>query len=188
MRLRLLVGISALWIPLAFLFDGITVLVLPLRLGSGAGELGLVSFAGLGVAAGIQPVLGWLSDRFRDRVDRRLFAAGAAVPAIAGLWVLVGTTGLPAAILGYILVQVAASGVQASQQTLIPEHVGGQARGRASGMKSAFDLGGAFVAFLLLGSLLTAGGLLAAGAATALVLIVAILLMLAFVPGGTRPA
>ncbi len=187
MRIRLLLGISVLWIPLAFLFDGVTLLALPVRLGGGATDLGLVSFVGLGVAAGIQPVLGWLSDRWRGRVDRRVFAAGAMVPAIAGLWLLLGTTGLVAAVLGYILVQASASGVQASQQTLIPEHVGDKARGRASGLKSAFDVGGAFVAFVVLGAVLSEGGLVAAGMVTTLVLIVAMIVMLSLVPARPRP-
>jgi len=62
-RPRLLLGISILWLPLAFLFDGVTVLVLPLRLGGGAGELGLVSLVGLGIAAALQPVAGVLTSR-----------------------------------------------------------------------------------------------------------------------------
>src|SRR5919107_4065623 len=73
MPVWLLIGISVGWIPLAFLFDGVTVLMLPLRLGGSATDLGLVSFVGLAVGAGLQPVVGRLSDVTRNRVDRRLF-------------------------------------------------------------------------------------------------------------------
>jgi hypothetical protein len=47
-----------LWLPLAFLFDGLTILVLPLRLGADAGTLGLGSFAGLAIGAAVQLLAG----------------------------------------------------------------------------------------------------------------------------------
>jgi MFS family permease len=189
LRARLLLGISILWIPLAFLFDGVTVLLLPVRLGGSATDLGLVSFVGLAVAAGLQPVAGLLSDRFRDRVDRRLFIAVAAAPALGGLWVLAGATGIVAAIVGYVAIQAAAAAVQAGQQTLIPEHVRDDARGRASGLKAAFDVGGAFVAFLVLGAVLATGDLVAAAAVTSAALVVGVVVMVALVPaGGAGPS
>jgi MFS family permease len=151
-----LLGVSVLWIPLAFLFDGITVLVLPIRLSGGATDIGLVSFVGLALGAAVQPVVGWLSDRFRHVLDRRVVAAGAAVPAIAGVWLLVGTVGVAGAIVGYGVVQIAAATIQAGQQTLIPEHVRPRLRGRAAGLKTAFDVGGSFVAFLALGAVIAA--------------------------------
>src|SRR3954471_9811748 len=116
-RARLLVGVSVLWIPLAFLFDGVTVLVLPLRVGGDATQLGLVSFVGLAVAAGLQPVAGWLSDRYRSRLDRRGFLAVAAIPTILGVWLLAGSVGLLGATIGYLVVQVGGTAVQAAQQT-----------------------------------------------------------------------
>ncbi len=183
---RTLVGVSVLWLPLAFLFDGVTVLLLPLRLGGGATELGLVSFVGLAAAAIIQPLAGTLGDRIRHRVDRRRFAAVAAIPVIAGLWLLVGSTGMLAAVLAYLVVQVAASAVQASQQALIPEHVARAAQGRAAGLKAAFDVGGAFVAFLVLGALLASGELVAAALVTTLVLVVALVALFLGLPD-SRP-
>ncbi|MFL5775523.1 MAG: MFS transporter [Chloroflexota bacterium] len=182
MRAGLLLGISVLWIPLAFLFDGVTVLMLPIRLSGGATDLGIVSFIGLGVAAVLQPIVGALSDRLRDRVDRRTIAALAAVPAIAGVWLLVGSTGAIAALVAYVIIQAAATSIQASQQTLIPEHVGRDGQGRASGLKAAFDVGGAFVAFLLLGAALAGGELLGAAAVTTAVLVAALVLMVLLVP------
>lgn len=187
MRAPLLLGISILWIPLAFLVDGVTVLVLPVRLGGGATVLGLVSFIGLAVGAGVQLLIGTLGDRLRARVDRRLMAAAGAIPAVVGLVWLAGAAGLVGAILAYALIQAAAGAIQASQQALMPEHVRGDGRNHASGLKVAFDVGGAFVAFLLLGILLAGGGILPAIGATALILVVGTMIMLAFVPP-IRPA
>jgi len=172
-------GLSVGWIPLAFLFDGVTVLVLPLRLDADAATLGVVSMIGLGIAAGLQPVAGWLSDQVRDRLDRRTFLAVAAVPAVGGLWLLAETTTLFAALLGYILLQGAATAMQAAQQTLIPEHLERSEQGRGSGLKAAFDVGGSFLAFLLLGTLLVSGDLF--GTAVAITVLVGLAVALVFV-------
>jgi MFS family permease len=186
-RARLFLGISVLWVPLAFLFDGITVLVLPLRVGGDATDLGLVSLVGLGVAAGLQPVAGWLSDRTRDLVDRRVFLAAGAVAALAGLWALAGSTGVAAAIVGYLVLQVGATAMQAAQQTLIPEHIPNGERGRAAGLKTAFDVGGAFLAFAALGAVLAAGQLVPAALLVTIVLVGTVLLVLLLVPASSRP-
>ena len=183
----LLLGVSILWVPLAFLFDGVTVLLLPVRLGGDATALGLVSLVGLGLAAGLQPLAGWLSDRQRERVDRRTFIAIAAVPASLALWLLAGTTGIAAAIAGYVVLQLAATAMQAAQQTLIPEHVEPSARGRASAAKAAFDVGGAFVAFLVMGLLLAYGDLRLVAVAVTILLVAAIALVFALVPRATEP-
>jgi len=179
------IGLSVVWVPLAFLFDGVTVLVLPLRVGD-ASTLGLVSLVGLGMGAGLQPVAGWLSDRLRDRVDRRTFLAVAAVPAILGLWLLVGTTGLAAAIAGYVVIQAAASAMQAAQQTLIPEHLDRVEQGRASGLKTTFDVGGSFLAFLVLGALLASGDAVAAAAVITVLVVAALVLVFVLVPNRQR--
>src|SRR5687768_14946630 len=171
------VGLSVVWVPLAFLFDGVTVLVLPLRLEGDAGTIGLVSLVGLGIAAGLQPVAGWLSDRLRDSVDRRTFLAVAAVPAVLGVWLLLGTTTLAAAVLAYVLIQAAATAMQAAQQTLIPEHLDGLEQGRASGLKTTFDVGGSFLAFMVLGALLVSGELGAAATVITILVVLAVLVV-----------
>ena len=175
-------GISVVWIPLAFLFDGVTVLILPLRLGADAGTLGVVSLIGLGIAAGLQPIAGWLSDEVRDHLDRRGFLAIAGVPALGGLWLLAGTTTLLTAVIGYVLLQVAATAMQAAQQTLIPEHLERSEQGRGSGLKTAFDVGGSFLAFLLLGALLASGDLFGAAVAITVLLGLAVALVFVLVP------
>jgi MFS family permease len=75
--------------------------------------------------------------------------------------------------------------MQAGQQTLIPEHLEGVEQGRASGLKAMFDVGGSFLAFLVLGALLASGNLFAAGAAITALVVVAVALVFVLVP--TRP-
>jgi MFS family permease len=189
MSVRLGIGISAVWVPLAFLFDGLTVLILPVRLdgtGPEATLIGLISFVGLGAAVGVQPIAGALSDRFRNRIGRRTFMAVAAVPAVIGLWVLIGTTAIPVIALAYVIVQVSASSIQAAQQTLIPEHVPTRFRGSAAGLKTAADIGGAFVAFLVLGWLLASGELASAAGIVTVLIVVALLIAWAWVPAERR--
>lgn len=191
MSLRLALGISIVWVPLAFLFDGVTVLLLPLRLGTGgdaATAVGLVSFAGLGLATLAQPVAGLASDRLARTFDRRRFMALAAIPIVAGVWLLTGSSTLPLVALGYVVVQVFASALQAGQQALIPEHVEGRTRGRAAGLKSLFDVGGSFVAFAVLGTLLATGDTGAAAATILIVLAAALIAAFALIPATPRPA
>jgi MFS family permease len=183
---RLWFGLSVVWVPLAFLFDGVTVLVLPLRLGTDPGTLGSVSLVGLGLAAGFQPVAGWLSDRLRDTVDRRSVLAIAAAPALFGLWLLVGTATLAAAVLGYVLMQVAATAMQAAQQTLIPEHLDRGEQGRASGLRTTFDIGGSFLAFLILGVLLASGDLVGAATVITVLVVLALVVVFSLVPNDRR--
>src|SRR5829696_7287955 len=166
-----------------------TALVLPVRLGgdtAAATRIGLISFAGLALATLVQPFAGHLSDVVRSRIDRRAFISLAALPAILGLWLLAGPTTAPVAALGYVTVQLSASAAQAAQQALIPERVSERFRGRAAGLKSAFDVGGAFLAFAVLGTLLASGGVVTAAAAATLLLVVALAIMWLYVPGRTE--
>jgi MFS family permease len=171
---RLPVGISVMWVALAFVGDGLASLVLPALLASNADTataIGLISFVGLGLAVAAQPIAGSLSDRWRDGLDRRWFIALLVVPTILGLVALAAARSVPAVAVAFIVVVVAASGVQAGQQTLIPEAVPSGQRGRAASLKTAFDIGGAFVAFVVLGAVLEAGGVAAAAAVTAIVVV-----------------
>ena len=161
-------------------------LLLPVRLADADGAataIGLISFVGLGVALVVQPLAGHFSDRIRDRVDRRAFMAGSALPAIAGLWVLAGPTAVPIAALGYVVLQAGASSLQAALQALIPEQIAGTVRGRAAGWKTTFDVGGAFLAFVVVGMVLADGNALAAAAVTTGLLLAALVLVMALVPG-----
>jgi len=84
-------------------------------------------------------------------VGRRSFIAAAALPIVVGLWLLSGPLPLAVAALGYVIVQIGASAMQAAHQSLVPEHVETARHGRASALRTVIDLGGAFLAFSLLG-------------------------------------
>ncbi len=184
MGARLALGISVVWVPLAFLGDGLTALVLPAALagGTSATALGLISFAGIGLGVVIQPLIGRLSDRLRDRVDRRVFIAAFTLPALGALGVMALAGSVPLAAAAFLGAMLAASSIQAAQQTLIPEHIPGPSQGRAASLKTAFDIGGAFVAFVVLGWMIESSGVPAAVVVTALVLIVAVAVVLLLVP------
>jgi FSR family fosmidomycin resistance protein-like MFS transporter len=171
---RLALGVSILWVPLAFLFDGVTVLLLPTKLAEApdvASSIGLISFAGLAAAVMIQPLAGIVGDRYRARLERRRPILLVAVPTLIAVWMLSSAHTVLAAAAAYLAVQVGASILQSGQQTLIPEHVSGDHQGSSGGWKSALDLGGAFLAFLVLGPLLASGGTTAAAAAISVVLV-----------------
>jgi len=183
---RLAVGISVTWVALAFLGDGLSALVLPSVVASApdaATSLGLITFVGLGLAVAAQPLAGRLSDRLRGWADRRWYMAAAAIPTLIGLAILARSEGVIwLAALGYFGAVLAASGIQAALQTLIPEHVPSGRRGRAASLKTAFDIGGAFVAFLVLGWALETAGIVGAAAITALVLVLALAVVFVWVP------
>lgn len=162
-RLTTLVGISVFWLALSMLFDGLTVLVLPVQLGyatdgrGAATALGLVSFVGLLAGVLIQPVAGMISDRIRARAGRLLIVGAGVLLIVASLVVFGFAGGVLAVAAAYVGVQVAANVAQAGQQGLIPDLVPPPSRGMASGLKGAMDLGGAFIGFVVLGQLLAGG-------------------------------
>jgi len=169
-----LLALSVGWVPLAFLSDGVTVLILPTVLGSDATAIGLVSFAGIGLGVLTQLLAGEASDRLRGRIGRRVFLTIAAAPVLLALAALGGGI---APIVAYLAVQVTANTVQAAQQTLIPEHVEPGQHGRAAGWKTAFDVGGSFLAFAVLGVLIESAGLMVAVVAIGATLVGAVLIM-----------
>jgi Na+/melibiose symporter-like transporter len=96
---------------------------------------------------------------------------------------VLGTTdAVIAAVVAYLVIMSSASAMQAAQQTLIPEHAAAARRGRAASLKTAFDIGGAFLAFLVLGWSMETGGLGAAVVTIGLVLLVAMVLVKIWVP------
>src|SRR5437763_9780666 len=88
---RDLIGASVLWVGLSAVFDGAHLVVLPALVAATvepsmkASALGLLSFAGLALAALAQPVFGALSDRARERLSRLAFAGPAVLGALIGL-------------------------------------------------------------------------------------------------------
>jgi len=124
---------------------------------------------GLAVAMLVQPVAGLLSDRSRARWGRRRpFIATGALFNIIFLLVIgaspafMGTTSAGTSraylvlIAGLALFQVSANVAQGALQGLIPDIVPENQRGRASGVKSMFELLPVFLV-ILIGPLVQAG-------------------------------
>lgn len=159
-RARLLVGISVFWLALSMLFDGLNTLVLPAYLLGAADEttrattLGLITFAGLLLGLLVQPIAGAFSDRLRPRWGRRGMIALGVLLTLAALGLLGAARGLALILVGYLLVQAAASVAQAAQQGFIPDLAPPKLRGAAAGLKGFMDLAGAILGFAVLGALL----------------------------------
>jgi MFS family permease len=177
---RVLGGISAFWVVLGLVSDGLVTLVLPVHLERagerGATALGLLAFIGLAAGTAAQPVAGTISDRLGRRVV--LIAGGFA--AIVGLGLLAAAGTVMAILLAFVAVQVALATAQAAQQGYIPDLVPAAQRGTAAGLKGLADVGGAALGFVLLGALLNSGprpALMAAAAALLLGLVVTVILV-----------
>jgi MFS family permease len=183
---RLLIGVNVFWLALSLLFDGLNTLVLPYRLftlvdeAQQATALGLITFVGLAVGAAVQPIAGALSDRNRSRWSRRGAIGLGVLLALPSLTLFGLAGGVIAALLGYLLVQIAASVAQAGQQALLPDLIAMNRRGIAAGLKGFMDVVGATLGFVILGQLLGGGGtvsaLLVIGAALVLLVLLTVLL------------
>ena len=165
------------------LADGVPALLLPHQLLAGgdsdATTLGLTTLLAIGLAAVLQPFAGAWS----DRVGRfPVMTVGAAI-ALAGLGMLLGSG---TALAGTVLALCGVGIAQAGYQALLPDHVETGWRGRGGGMKSAFDVAGAFIGFLVLAALLGAGQVDAAVAALAAALVTALIVSRLLLP--SRPA
>ena len=158
--IRISLGVSAGWLGISMIGDGVPSLLLPHRLldagATDATTLGITTLIGIGLAAAVQPVAGAWS----DRIGRfRVVAIGTGLAA-TGLLILVSTSAMLA---GAVLALVGASVAQAGYQPMLPDRVPVRWRGRAGGLKGAFDVGGAMLGFVLLGGLLGSGRAVAAG-------------------------
>lgn len=160
---RDLVGASVLWVGLSAVFDGAHLIIVPALVAATvdpsmkASALGLLSFAALALAALVQPSLGALSDRSRERVSRLAFAGLGLLGALIGLVGLMFVSAFWAIALALVITYVSASAVQAAQQALLPELFDRRRRGLASGAKQFADLAGAALAFALLAALIRDG-------------------------------
>jgi MFS family permease len=150
--MRPLVGASIGWLGLSMVADGVPNLLVPQQVlaeGGDATRVGLVTLVAIGLAAGVQPVAGSAS----DRVGRGPVVAAGVAAGVAGLLVL----GAGQSLFGAVLALGGASIAQAGYQASMPDHVPPARRGRASGAKGLFDVGGAFIGFTVLAALLGGG-------------------------------
>lgn len=137
--------------------------------------LGFITGAGLVVAMLVQPLFGALSDRTLSPWGRRIpyFLAGSLIILIGMYSVALMPTFL-LVLLFTLLFQVGINVVQAPWQALIPDHVPGQQRGTASGIKSAFEILAFILGRRISGALIAQGNPLGAITVTALVLLVCV--------------
>jgi len=149
MRARDYIYISLYWVALAFMWNGLHVIILPMRLLLFVPEalkntyLGNMRFFGLILAMIIQPVAGAISDRTTLKMGRRrpyifggtlldlIFLVGMALA--GNYWLLFA---------GYFLLQFASNVAHGACQGFIPDLVSEGRRGVASGVKNLADMGG----------------------------------------------
>lgn len=176
------------------LFDGMNTLVLPNQLSGLVGEgrqatlLGLLTFFGLLTGMLVQPLAGTISDQTRVRWGRSGIIGIGLVFSLVSLAIFGMSRSLAGAILGYLVIQVAASIAQAGQQGFIPDLVSPRQRGVASGWKGFMDIGGAMLGFVVLGQLLGNGQTDLALAAMGFTLVAAFLVTVALVKEDRKAA
>lgn len=166
--LRSVIGVSVGWLGISMIADGVPTLLLPhalLREQAGdATTVGVTTLIAIGLAALLQPVAG----RWSDRVGRFPVIAAGSLAAVAGL-ALFGLAG--AAPAATIVTLAGVSVAQAGHQALLPDRLPASWRGRGGGLKGAFDVGGAFFAFVVLAFVLGAGAPALAAALLAAILV-----------------
>jgi len=151
--IRSLAGVSVGWLGISMVADGVPALVVPHRLAASGGDataLGLLTLVAIGLAAVVQPFAGLWS----DRIGRTPVIVAGVSLALAGMALLL----MPGRLVpGTILALVGVGVAQAAYQPLLADRVASARRGRGAGAKGLFDVGGAFLAFALLGALLADG-------------------------------
>jgi MFS family permease len=155
-----LLSLNAYWAGLSFMWNGLHVIVLPAVLlgyvpaNQKNSALGLLTFAGLMLAAVVQPLAGALSDRWRSRFGRRrpLMLIGTLIDflflAILGL-----AGGLVPLWIGYVGLQLSSNVAHGALQGLLPDRVPADQIGRASGVKSLLDMTGLVLSSLVVARL-----------------------------------
>lgn len=162
-----LVHLSAHWFGLAYLWNGLHTILLPVILvglapaGLKNTFLGGLTFIGLLLAMLIQPMAGAISDRsgWMGRFGKRrpwiMLGTGANIALL--LWLAGATDLLWAVILVYVGLQVTSSFAEAALQGFLPDLVPPDKRGRGAGFKNAAQIAG-FVAGVGLGGWLAGQG------------------------------
>ena len=190
-QIRLLFGISILWLALSMLSDGISTLVLPVQLSkqtdssTQATFLGITTFIGLLAAAFVQPIAGAYSDWMRSKVGRKGFIGLGVLLCLVSLSLFVISGHLVLLLAAFVMIQVSGSIAQAGQQGFIPDLVDERHRGVASGWKGFMDIAGAMLGFVLLGQLLGGGKTTLAIVTIFAVLLLAYFLTVIFTPEQT---
>ncbi|MEZ4768178.1 MAG: MFS transporter [Caldilineales bacterium] len=178
---RWMLTLNAGWFGLAYLWNGLHAILLPamliglVPLALKNTYLGALTFFGLLLAMLTQPIAGAVSDRsgWMGRWGRRRPFVALGVALVAGLLVLLaGARSFAAIALIYAAMQVTASIAEAALQSLLPDQVPAEDRGRASGFKNAAQIAGFVVG-------VGVGGVLAGRGQIGLALLITALMVLA---------
>lgn len=160
------VMMNVYWFGLAFMWNALHPIVLPALLVERVPDamkntyLGAMTFVGLLLAMGIQPLAGALSDRTRASWGRRRgWIVGGALGSLFFLSVMARSHTLLLLALGYAGLQITSNAAHGPAQGLIPDLVPVHHHGLASGIKSLFDMGGLVLTSLVAGRLVEDGNL-----------------------------
>jgi MFS family permease len=173
--------LNAYWVGLAFLWNGLHVIVLPAVLLNYAPEglkntyLGLLTFTGLVIAMIVQPISGALSDGWHSRWGRRrpLILIGTLFDFLF-LAVLGWAGGLWRLVIGYLGLQISSNTAQGPLQGLMPDRVPAKQLGASSGIKNLLDMLGLVLSSLFLARLLNSSDPRPTAAILAVMLVLAI--------------
>lgn len=154
----IIIKINAYWFGLSFMWNGIHQLILPAVLLNFTDAqkknttLGLLTFAGLFVAAIIQPISGAVSDRWRSPWGRRrpLILLGTLGDFIF-ITLFAWSGKLVWIAIAYIGMQITSNIAHGPAQGLLPDRVPSPQLGAASGIKNIMDMAGLVAAMLILG-------------------------------------
>ncbi len=133
------IGLAALWTTLntTILPERVSDLVSDGRQGTG---LGVISLVGIGGAALVQPIAGFISDRSRRPDRRQPFIVGGAAIVLAGTLAFGLAGQFILLLLAYVVMQLASNVAQAAFQALIPDLVAKDGQGLAAGVKNALNV------------------------------------------------
>ena len=153
--------LNAYFFGLSFLWNSLHVIILPTVLllyvpdEQKNGVLGVLTAAGLVIAMITQPVAGAVSDRWASRWGRRRpMILGGTLLDLAFLGIMALAAGIPGLAAGYVGLQFSSNTAHGPAQGLLPDRVPPDQLGRASAVKSAFDMLGLIAASLLMGMFL----------------------------------
>lgn len=155
-------ALNTVWFGVSFLWNAIHPIVLPallvnMRPDAQNTSYGLLTFAGLVVAAIVQPMSGALSDRTTHRLGkRRPWMLLGLASGLGCLWLMMLARDMWGLALGYVLLQCFSNVLHGAAQGLIPDLAPTEQYGLASGLKNLLDMLGLVAASLVISRM--AGG------------------------------
>lgn len=158
------ITLNAYWFGVSFMWNALHPIVLPVLVLSLAPEsvkntsYGLLTFAGLVVAALVQPMSGALSDYTRHRLGRRRpwIIAGTAASILCLMGLAIANSFWLVAV-AYVLLQCCSNVAHGPAQGLMRDAVPSGRRGPAAGAKHLFDMLAVIVAATFAGRLMDDG-------------------------------